>query len=160
MDSSWLEDLNQRRGENVLKSIRRWFKTFITSGIYSEYITCQGVYANKCLKIHGSGCICVLGDPTSETGIWGLGFCFCFFLPFVGERRQGKKKSSITHQGIDLLSVFIRQAIHFPLHTIYLYGKDLVCTEILSSTILHCSFSITHDTLTQVEINPRVKDIV
>ena len=94
-------------------------------------------------------------------GYLGAGFLFLvFFLPFVGERKQGKKKSSITHQGIDLLSVFIRQAIHFPLHTIYLYGKDLVCTEILSSTILHCSFSITHDTLTQVEINPRVKDIV
>lgn len=57
----------------------------------------------------------------------GAGFLFFFFLPFVG-RRQGKKKSSMTHQGTDLLSVFIRQAIHFPLHTIYLYGKDLACT--------------------------------
>lgn len=92
MDSSWLEDLNQRRGENVLKSIRRWFKTFITSGIYSEYITCQGVYANKCLKIHGSGCICVLGDPTSETGIWGLGFCFWFFFAFCWWKKTRQKK--------------------------------------------------------------------
>ena len=69
-------------------------------------------------------------DHTSERGIWGgwVFLCVFLFLPFVGRRRQGKKKSSMTHQGTDLLSVFIRQAIHFPLHTIYLYGKDLACT--------------------------------
>lgn len=81
--SQSLEDLTQRqwwkKGEGVLKSIRKWFKTSITSGMYSQYITCQGVYANKCLEIYGSGYIlCCFRRSYIKEVFCLLVFSFCW----------------------------------------------------------------------------------